>query len=88
MATDTISILDRSTFLVSDRRGDVEAPPRRPARLELRIEADADFADLFEVKDSLAKKGETYRRIERIELREIPGRWGSVDATTLKEAVS
>jgi glycogen debranching enzyme len=29
--------------------------------LELRIEADADFADLFEVKDQLAKKGERYR---------------------------
>jgi glycogen debranching enzyme len=29
--------------------------------LELRVEADADFADLFEVKDALAKKGELYR---------------------------
>jgi glycogen debranching enzyme len=35
-----------------------------PMDLEIRIEADADFADLFEVKDKLAKKGERYRRIE------------------------
>jgi len=28
---------------------------------ELRVEADADFADLFEVKDALPKKGEHYR---------------------------
>jgi glycogen debranching enzyme len=32
--------------------------------LEVRIEADADFADLFEVKDKLQKKGETYRRVD------------------------
>ncbi len=29
-----------------------------PVRLEIRIEAASDFADLFEVKDALAKKGE------------------------------
>jgi glycogen debranching enzyme len=32
-----------------------------PVQLEIRIDADADFADLFEVKDALAKKGECYR---------------------------
>jgi len=32
--------------------------------IELRIDADADFADLFEVKDALAKKGRSYRRVE------------------------
>jgi glycogen debranching enzyme len=32
--------------------------------LEIKIEADADFADLFEVKDKLQKKGETYRRVD------------------------
>jgi glycogen debranching enzyme len=32
--------------------------------LEVRLEAAADFADLFEVKDKLAKKGELYRRME------------------------
>jgi hypothetical protein len=31
-----------------------------PRDLELRLEAAADFADLFEVKDALSKKGETY----------------------------
>jgi glycogen debranching enzyme/putative sterol carrier protein len=35
-----------------------------PVSLELRIAADADFADLFEVKDALVKKGELYRRVE------------------------
>jgi len=142
MATDTISILDGSTFLVSDVRGDVEASPDEPhgffyrdtrflsrwkltangeplqalstsepayftakfflvpptgtvnenptvsiirdrmigdgfhedvtvlnhgpepLELELRLDAGADFADLFEVKDALEKKGEPYRRIE------------------------
>jgi len=140
-ATDTISILDGSTFAVSDRRGDIDASPDRPhgffykdtrflsrwkltvdgiapnvlstessdyftaqfflvppsetiyknpylsvhrkrmvgegfhedvtvinhdnepANVELRLEAAADFADLFEVKDELEKKGETYREI-------------------------
>ena len=140
-ASDTISILDGSTFVVSDRRGDVEAGPdqphglfykdtrflsrwkltvngvspnvlstentnyfaaqfflvppsdtiyknpylsvqrkrlvgegfhedvsvlnhdNEPATVELRLEAGADFADLFEVKDALAKKGETYREV-------------------------
>jgi glycogen debranching enzyme len=37
---------------------------REPVELELRIEADSDFADLFEVKDALAKKGELYRRLD------------------------
>jgi len=32
--------------------------------LDVRIEAGSDFADLFEVKDALAKKGERYRRVE------------------------
>ena len=39
-----------------------------PVELELRVEADADFADLFEVKDALAKKGELYREARDGEL--------------------
>jgi glycogen debranching enzyme len=35
-----------------------------PLELELQLEAAADFADLFEVKDELAKAGEHYRRVE------------------------
>jgi len=35
-----------------------------PVTLELVVEADADFADLFEVKDALSKRGEHYRRVE------------------------
>ena len=142
MARDTISILDGSTFLVSDLRGDIDAsadephgfffrdtrflsrwkltangsplnvlstdetqyfssthflvPPTGtvnenptvsihrnrtigdgfhedvtilnhdvdPLDIELRIEAGSDFADLFEVKDALEKKGEHYTRVE------------------------
>ena len=141
MSTDTVSILDGNTFVVSDGRGDIEAQPDDPTGLfawdtrflsrwiltvggqrlnvlstddlqyfqvqfflvastdtvyvdsavsiirqravgngfhedvtvmnhgaeavdlTIRIEADADFADLFEVKDALAKKGEYYRRV-------------------------
>ena len=36
-----------------------------PIDLTLRIEAGADFADLFEVKDALAKKGNYSTRVER-----------------------
>jgi glycogen debranching enzyme len=36
----------------------------KPVDLSVRIEAAADFADLFEVKDHLTKKGEFYHRIE------------------------
>jgi glycogen debranching enzyme len=35
-----------------------------PKELRIRIAADSDFADLFEVKDVLKKKGEFYRRDE------------------------
>ncbi len=35
-----------------------------PFDLTVRIAAGADFADLFEVKDALAKKGQLYRRVE------------------------
>jgi glycogen debranching enzyme len=36
----------------------------KPIDLKVRIEAASDFADLFEVKDKLTKKGEFYHRIE------------------------
>ncbi|HEX6555475.1 MAG TPA: glycogen debranching N-terminal domain-containing protein [Ktedonobacteraceae bacterium] len=36
----------------------------QPVDLNVRIEAAADFVDLFEVKDKLTKKGECYQRIE------------------------
>jgi glycogen debranching enzyme len=36
----------------------------KPVDLKVRIEAAADFADLFEVKDKLTKKGDFYHRIE------------------------
>lgn len=142
MDISTVSILDGSTFVVSDRRGDIEGKPgdegglfrqdmrflsrwvltidgkrpnvlsiddfqyfcaqyfsalttgtiyvdshlsvtrtravsagfheqillenhgHEPMDVEVRLEADADFADLFEVKDKLPKKGELYHRVE------------------------
>jgi glycogen debranching enzyme len=36
----------------------------KPVDLTIRIEAASDFADLFEVKDALEKKGKYYKRIE------------------------
>ena len=141
MARDTLSILDGSTFVVSDRRGDIDAAPNRlhglfyrdtrflsrwrltldshsldvlstdevdyfstqfflvpatgtiysnpslsvirqryvgdgfhedviilnhaqePAAIRVRLQAMADFADLFEVKDALHKKGELYQEV-------------------------
>src|SRR5215813_7632739 len=36
--------------------------------VELRLEADSDFADLFEVKDALEKKGERYREVRERKL--------------------
>src|SRR2546421_1309374 len=36
----------------------------KPVDLKVRIEVGADFADLFEVKDALKKKGEFYHRVE------------------------
>ncbi len=35
----------------------------KPKDLEVRLQAAADFADLFEVKDALAKKGQTYQQV-------------------------
>jgi glycogen debranching enzyme len=40
----------------------------RPLELELRLDAASDFADLFEVKDALAKTGVTYQRVDAAEL--------------------
>ena len=141
MTLDTVSILDGSTFVVSNRRGDLEATPtenhglfledtrflskwilsvggirpktlsvddqayykvqffeavttgtiyvdshlsvvrrrcvnngfeetieienhaKEPVKVEVKLEMEADFADLFEVKDKLAKVGELYRHV-------------------------
>jgi glycogen debranching enzyme len=37
----------------------------KPVNLTVRVEAGCDFADLFEVKDALKKKGSTRRRSRR-----------------------
>ena len=41
----------------------------KPVRLRVRIEAASDFADLFEVKDALKKKGRYTNRVQRGSLR-------------------
>jgi glycogen debranching enzyme len=141
MSLNTVSILDGNTFVVSDRRGDIDATPidnqglflddtrflsrwiltvngmrptvlsideqayfkvqffeavttgtvyvdshlsvtrrravgrgfqedivienhdKEPIDLEIKLDAAADFADLFEVKDKLEKKGQTYSKL-------------------------
>src|SRR4030095_10771070 len=35
-----------------------------PKELQVRLTVDADFADLFEIKDQLAKRGTHYRRVD------------------------
>ncbi len=40
----------------------------KPVDLRVRMEAAADFADLFEVKDALAKQGDYHTRVERSRL--------------------
>jgi glycogen debranching enzyme len=69
----TGSIYTNATMAIARKRsvGDgfhedltVENYGREPVALRLRLEAAADFADLFEVKDALPKKGRTYQRVE------------------------
>ncbi len=40
----------------------------KPVHLTVRIDAGADFADLFEVKDALTKKGKYFTKVERAKL--------------------
>ena len=58
----------------------------KPVDLKVRIEAASDFADLFEVKDALEKKGRYYTRVENGHLvlgyeRETFGRQTAISAT-------
>ena len=50
--------------MVSTRTSLFSTTPRTRSISRYFIEASADFADLFEVKDALSKKGEHYHRIE------------------------
>jgi glycogen debranching enzyme len=40
----------------------------KPVDLKIRVEADSDFADLFEIKDALKKKGKYYSRVKNGQL--------------------
>jgi len=58
----------------------------KPIHLKVRIDAASDFADLFEVKDALEKKGRYYARVEKARLvlgyeRETFGRETAISAT-------
>jgi glycogen debranching enzyme len=58
----------------------------KPVDLKVRIEAASDFADLFEVKDALEKKGRYYTRVENGRLvlgyeRETFGRQTAISAS-------
>ena len=168
MSGDLVSILDGNTFVVSDRRGDIEATPTdpgglfsfdtrflsrwvltvngqrltplavddlsyyetrfflvagtgtvyvdakssvirrravgqgfrenllvlnhdsQPLDLEVRLSSASDFADLFEVKDALSKKGDYFRRVEDGHLllgysRETLHRTTSISSTVVPE---
>ena len=50
--------------MASWRKSKIVNHSSQAVTLDLRVEAEADFADLFEVKDALAKKGQHYRRLE------------------------
>ena len=70
-ATGTVYVNRRSPSSAGSRspRGFVERlvilnHSDQPKAMRVRIALDADFADLFEVKDVLTKKGELYRREE------------------------
>ena len=41
----------------------IENHDKEPIDLEIKLDAAADFADLFEVKDKLEKKGQTYSKL-------------------------
>jgi glycogen debranching enzyme len=58
----------------------------KPVDLTVRVEAGSDFADLFEVKDALKKKGRYYTRVEKRRLhlgyeRETFGRMTTISAS-------
>ena len=40
----------------------------KPVDLRVRIDAGSDFADIFEIKDAVGKKGKYYRRIDKQKL--------------------
>ena len=42
---------------------EIENHDKEPVDLEVKLEAASDFADLFEVKDKLAKVGELYSKV-------------------------
>jgi glycogen debranching enzyme len=63
----------------------------KPVDLKVRIDAASDFADLFEVKDALEKKGRYYARVEKERLllgyeREAFGRQTMISATAPAKA--
>ena len=43
---------------------EIENHGKEPVELEVKLEVGADFADLFEVKDKLAKNGQLYSKVD------------------------
>jgi glycogen debranching enzyme len=58
-----------------------------PVDLTIRIDADSDFADLFEVKDAAAKKGKHYHRVEEGRLLLGYGRESFARETSISSSV-
>lgn len=56
----------------------------KPVDHELRLEAASDFADLFEVKDALAKKGQHYSQVEGEAVEELERTTLAADGVVLR----
>jgi glycogen debranching enzyme len=64
-ANSTVAVLRRREVADGFREEiTIENSGADPVDMDVRIEAASDFADLFEVKDALAKKGEHYGRVD------------------------
>lgn len=64
-----LSVIRRRTIAEGFREEiEIQNHAGEPAEVEVRVEAGADFADLFEVKDALQKRGEHYQEVRGSEL--------------------
>jgi glycogen debranching enzyme len=60
----------------------------KPVDLKVRIDADSDFADLFEVKDALAKKGRRLARVKEGRLQLVYEREKFIRATEISPSAA
>jgi N-terminal domain of (some) glycogen debranching enzymes len=91
MANDTISIVDGSTFVVNDARGDIDAGPDQPHGLFHR---DTRFLSRGASPWTAGRRTRSRSfdpvlpsAIGHIALRRIPGRWGREDVVATGASV-